>query len=140
MTGNCLAPAAGSPAEANAPGTNFHVPRDSDDDLPAQAEPLGGLLALLVALHEDDPSVRAVYSRGGLATFRSVLQGHMVLIPHDVVVPGILTVGDLPDIAAALAPRPLRQDGLVDGLNRRVPALADDDSTPAEWLLRHLTP
>lgn len=42
--------------------------------------------------------------------------------PHDAVVPGALTAGDLADIAAAIAPRPLRLAGLVDGLNRRVSA------------------
>jgi hypothetical protein len=105
-----------STAAANGTETNFHVPRDSDDDLPAQAEPLGGLLALLVALYEEP--VRAVYARGGLATFRSVLDGHLVLIPHDVVVPGVLSAGDLPDLVAVLAPRPVALVALVDGLNR----------------------
>ena len=40
-------------------------------------------------------------------------------IRPDVVVPGLLPAGDLPDVAAALAPRPLRLRGLVDALNRR---------------------
>jgi hypothetical protein len=105
-----------SPATPSGPETRFQVPRDSDEDLPPQAEPLGGLLALLVALYEDP--VRAVHASGGLVTFRSVLQGHLVLIPHDAVVPGILAVGDLPDIVAVLAPRPVVLAALVDGLNR----------------------
>ena len=42
-------------------------------------------------------------------------------VPHDVVVPGILTTGDLDDLAATLAPRPLWLDSLVDGMNRLVP-------------------
>jgi hypothetical protein len=109
-----------SPAAANGPETSFRVPRDSDDELPSQAEPLGSLLALLVALYED--SVRAVYAHGGLVTFRSVLQGHLVLIPHDVVVPGVLAAGDLSDVVAALAPRPVALAGMVDGWNRPVDA------------------
>jgi hypothetical protein len=149
-------------APANGPGTTFDVPRDSDDDLPPQAEPLGGLLALLVALYE--APVRAVYARGGLVTFRSVLQGHLVLIPHDMVVPAVLTAGDLPDLAALLAPCPIQLAGLVDGLNRPVEharlreayRVADDayaaqhasdalivlpgGSPPGEWLLRRLGP
>ena len=32
----------------------------------------------------------------------------------------VLSTGDLPELAAALAPRPLRLEGLVDGLNRKV--------------------
>ena len=36
--------------------------------------------------------------------------------------PGALTAGDLADLAASLAPRPLRLEALVDQLNRPVPA------------------
>ncbi len=103
-------------AAANPPDRNFLVPRHMDDR-PQRSEPLGGLLALLGALYEDD--VCAVYICGGLSDVRSVLAHQMVCIPHDVVVPGLLRSADLPDLAAAVAPRPLRMDGLVDGLNRR---------------------
>jgi hypothetical protein len=48
------------------------------------------------------------------------LQSPFCYVPHDVIVPGALTAGDLCDVAAALAPRPLRLEGLVDGLNRHV--------------------
>src|SRR6478735_5176809 len=37
--------------------------------------------------------------------------------------PGALTAGDLSDVAASLAPRPLRMEGLVDGLDRAVRAI-----------------
>jgi hypothetical protein len=90
------------------------------DGRPEQSEPLGGLLALLGALFEED--IRAVYVRGGLSSFQSVLTSQFVLIPHDGVIPGVLTTGDLCDVAAALAPRPLRLAGIVDGLNRRLTA------------------
>ncbi len=60
--------------------------------------------------------------RGGLTGYQSLLQSPFCYVPHDVVVPGALTAGDLCDVAAALAPRPLRLEGLVDGLNREVPA------------------
>jgi len=111
-------------ATVNPPDREFAVPRNVDGR-PARSEPLGGLLALLGALIEDD--VAAVAVRGGLSDFRSALDGPCVTIPCDVVVPGALAAGDLPDLAAALAPRPLRLDALVDGLNRRLPAarLAD---------------
>ena len=36
--------------------------------------------------------------------------------------PGVLGIGDLPELAAALAPRPLLLDALVDGRNCPVPA------------------
>jgi dienelactone hydrolase len=105
-------------APVNPARTNYIVPRDDDAALPAQAEPLGGLLALLAGLYEN--GVKAVLVRGGLVGFRSVLDSHLVLVPHDVVVPGLLTIGDLDDMAAALAPKPLRLEGIVDGGNRQL--------------------
>jgi dienelactone hydrolase len=84
-----------------------------------QAEPLGGLLALLCALYE--PRIRAVAVNGGLASFASLLDDNFCYVPQDVIVPGILEVGDLAEVAAALSPRPLRLVGLVDGLDRLVP-------------------
>ena len=86
---------------------------------PNQAEPMGGLLALFGALFED--SVRAVVVRGGLIGYDSLLQGPFCYVPHDVLIPGALTMGDLGDVATALAPRSLRIEGMVDGVNREVP-------------------
>ena len=102
----------------NADETNFQVPKRVSGR-PRFSEPLGGLLAMLGALYEDD--VQAVYTQGGLCGYHDVLGGPYVYIPHDVVVPGLLTKGDLSDLAAALAPRPLRLEGVVDGYNRRLP-------------------
>jgi hypothetical protein len=65
-----------------------------------------------------------VYVRGGLASFHSLLQSPFCYVPHDALVPGALTAGDLCDVVAVLAPLPLRMEGLVDGLNREVPAEA----------------
>jgi len=81
-----------------------------------QAEPLGGVIGLLAALYE--PSIRAVALNGGLVSFASILDETYSYVPQDVVVPGILEAGDLADVEAALAPRPLRLTGLVDGLDR----------------------
>src|SRR5207249_6489375 len=81
-----------------------------------QAEPLGGLLALLTALYE--PEVAAVATRRGLASFLSVLDDRFLYLPLDVIVPGILEAGDLPDIAAAIAPQPVLVQAAVDGRNR----------------------
>ena len=41
-------------------------------------------------------------------------------MPHDAVIPGALTAGDVSDIAAAIAPRSLKMHNLIDGLNRNV--------------------
>jgi cephalosporin-C deacetylase-like acetyl esterase len=120
-------------------GDSFSPANPRDRDLriplgiagePRLSEPLGGMLALLTALYETD--VRAVYARGGLSGFESVLRDGFCYIPHDVVIPGVLTAGDLSDVAAALAPRPVRLEGLVDGLNRGVPVSeAESEFAPA---------
>jgi dienelactone hydrolase len=104
-------------AETNAPDRIVQVPLDAAK-MPAIAEPLGGLLALMGALFEE--SVQAAYVGGGLAGYESLMNSPFVYVHHDAVVPGALSVGDLGDVAAAVAPRPLLVNGAVDGLNRRV--------------------
>jgi dienelactone hydrolase len=149
-------------APVNSRDRDLRIPLGIPEE-PALSEPVGGLLALLSALFE--PDVRVVYARGGLTSFQSVLQSQFCYLPHDVIVPGVLTVGDLCGVAAALAPRPVRMEGLVDGLNRRAElkavsaeyeparkayALAGspgnlvmgdpfDDSAVARWLLNSLS-
>jgi dienelactone hydrolase len=143
-------------APINAPGTDFKIPHGVEGR-PSGPEPLGGLLALFAALFDED--IERIYLNGGLVSYRSVLAKPHVFIPHDVVVPGALTAGDLSDIAGALAPLPLRCGSLVDGFNRRVSqdrtldeygaarrsyrqagaeeslVLSQDDSVAARWLL-----
>lgn len=103
-------------APTNAADCNFAVPRGIADR-PDQSEPLGGMLALLAALF--DEKIEAVYINGGLSGFHDILASPFCYVPHDAVIPGVLTAGDLCDVAATIAPRPLRLNGLVDGLNRR---------------------
>jgi cephalosporin-C deacetylase-like acetyl esterase len=85
-----------------------------------QAEPLGGLLALLTALYEEEAGAVAV-SRG-LISYLSVLEDRFCYVPLDAIVPGILEAGDIPDIVAALAPRAVLLEGIVDGRNRTLTA------------------
>jgi hypothetical protein len=113
-------------APANPPGRRLEVPLDVEGL--SLAEPLGGLLALLGGLYEE--GVSAVYGRGGLAGYGTLLEGPFCHVPYDVIVPGVLRTGDLADVAAELAPRPLRLEGLVDGLNR---AVAARDLAGAWW-------
>ncbi|MEK6234318.1 MAG: acetylxylan esterase [Planctomycetales bacterium] len=103
-------------APVNGPETNFRMPRRVDG-LPRGPEPLGGLLAMFTALFEDD--VKAIRVHGGLTKFSTALESQLLPLPHDAVVPGVSLVGDLPPVAAALAPRPLRIESAVDALNRR---------------------
>jgi hypothetical protein len=83
-----------------------------------RAEPLGAHLALLAALYDND--IRAVAARGGLAGYLTVLEDAFTYVPIDIIVHGILQAGDVADIAAALAPRPLLLEGLVNGRNVRL--------------------
>lgn len=146
-------------APVNPPGTNFKIPRRVSTNV-QQSEPAGALLALLGALYDDD--VAAVYAAGGLGEFRSVLTNQIVFIPHDVLVPGMVNAGDMCDLAAAVAPRPLRLAALVDQFNQSLPAdaaqqcyartaaayqranaansftIADGAASPAEWLAAQL--
>lgn len=113
-------------AAVNGPDVRIAVPLDARQ--PEVSEPLGQLLALLVPLFEDDLRA-AVAVRGGLVGFRSALDSQFCYFPHDVVIPEVLTAGDLPDLAAACAPRPLWIGALVDETNRAVPA----DAAQKAW-------
>ncbi len=116
-------------APVNPPGRELRVPLGISDE-PSLSEPDGALLAVLSALFETD--VRTVYARGGLTGFESVLHSEFCYLPYDAVIPGVLTAGDLCAVAASLAPKRLRLEGLVDGLNRRAdPATARSIYQPA---------
>ena len=80
-----------------------------------QAEPAGALLATLAALYDD--KVRAVAALGGLAEFSSALENAFAYVPMDAIIPSVLQKGDIADIAAALAPRPLLFANAVNGRN-----------------------
>jgi dienelactone hydrolase len=103
---------------ANEDGMHLRAPLEHAQ--PRLAEPMGAHVALLVALFDKD--VSAVRARGGLVGYRSLLDSPFVHVPYDVIVPGALTAGDLVDVVAALAPRKVTLEEMVDGLNRRVPA------------------
>jgi len=106
-------------AASNPAGADPAAPLELAGGIP-HAEPSGALLALLGALYEDGG--RAVLARGGLASYQSLLRSYCCYVPHHAVVPGALTTGDLAGIIAALAPRPVRLESCVDGLNRPMPA------------------
>ncbi len=67
-----------------------------------------------------DLKPKAIIARGGLVSYRSVLDSPFVHVPHDALPINVFRAGDLPDVWAHLAPKPLRLEGLVDGTNRRV--------------------
>jgi hypothetical protein len=95
---------------------------ESGPQIQYRADPSGAHLALLAALYE--PSVRAVAARGGLAGYLTMLEEAFTYVPMDAVILGILKAGDIGDIAAAIAPRPLLLEALVNGRNIRPDAAA----------------
>jgi cephalosporin-C deacetylase-like acetyl esterase len=103
-------------AAPNSDLRSIAVPYDLEQ--PHLARPLGATLASLLPLGKAD--VKAVVARGGLVSYRSVLDSPFVHVPHDAVPIRVFRAGDLPDIWAHLAPKPLRLERLVDGTNRRV--------------------
>ena len=104
-------------AAPNRDGEELAVPLNATP-YPERGEPFGGVATLLAALYESH--IQAVYVHGGLVSYASILDEPFVYQPADSLIRGVLTIADLPDICAALAPRSLRMEGLVDGCNRRV--------------------
>jgi dienelactone hydrolase len=101
------------------PAREFGLPADLPQ--PLLGEPLGATIVTTLGLAADPfKSFKAVIARGGLVSFRSVLDSPFVHIPHDSLPTDVFSAGDLPDMWAHLAPKPLRLEGLVDGTNRRV--------------------
>lgn len=112
-----------SPAVAH--DAPFAVPLGIDAE-PPPCEPAGPLLALLCGLFEERLAGVAA-ARGGLCSFDALLASPYLYVPHDALVPGALTICELSDLAAALAPRRLWIGPLVDGVNRSVPSTAAGD-------------
>ena len=79
------------------------------------ASPLGAHLALFAALYHKE--IKAVAARGGLVGYLSILEHNFSYVPPDMAVPEILRVGDISDICAHIAPRPVLLEGTVDGRN-----------------------
>ena len=79
---------------------------------------MGSFLAVLTAMYEEE--VAGVACRGGLVSFRSVLDDRFCHIPLDVVVPGLLEVADVSDMVRMISPRPVLMEKLVDGRNKQV--------------------
>jgi hypothetical protein len=95
------------------------VPHDLDQ--PPVAEPLGSIAATVLGIQSfDSKRIKAILARGGLVSYRSVLDSPFIHVPHDALPINVFRAGDLPDVWSALAPKPLRLEGLVDGTNRRV--------------------
>jgi hypothetical protein len=119
-------------AAANPAGSEPAAPWDAAK-LPVQAEPGAALLALLAAALEG-PEVHSVYLRGGLLQQLSLLHGPFLYVPHDAIVPGALSAGDLDVLVNVYLRRPQTRmliEASVNGRNqpalaRRIPAAVAD--------------
>jgi dienelactone hydrolase len=128
-------------APLNPPDRKVELPLDADGQ-PQIAEPLGGL-ATLFAMHVEK-DVTALYARGGLASYSSILRSPFIAVPYDIILPGVLRSGELHEVYRAIAPRAIHLEDMVDGLNRlekdtdfyRPQDLAKRD--PSSWLLERL--
>ena len=63
-------------------------------------------------------TLKVIAVRRGLTSFLSILEDNFPYVPSDVIVPDSAEAGDLSDVAAALAPRPVLLTEMVDGKNR----------------------
>lgn len=95
-------------------GSEFAYPRRVDR--PRESAPQAALAVLLLASQSYDGG--AVYTRGGIVDYASLYETPFVQFPHDAVTPGGAWMGDLDLVVAALEPRPVRLEMLVDGCNR----------------------
>ena len=96
------------------------IEMESGPQVQYRADPSGAHLALLAGLYE--PEVQAVAARGGLFSYLSVLDDAFSYVPTEGIVLGVVKAGDIADIAAVLAPRPLILDSLIDGRNIKADA------------------
>lgn len=145
LGGSPLALWGDSVAPPNPPDRRFDVPIDADRP-PDLAEPLGPLAVILTALYE--PSVATLLARGGLVSYKSLLDSPFCYVPFDAVVPGGAKFTDLGETVALLPVRALRLESLVDGLNRLLPkeeaskvytpAMLDTTTPSTVWLLKAL--
>ncbi len=116
-------------APVNDPEARLETPYDIDK-VPHLAEPLGPTLALLAGVIFDRP-IDTIYTRGGLVSFRSVLDSQFIYVPHDIATPGALLAGDLDDLATTYLSRKgtrLFMESLVDGMDRPVTRTAVENA------------
>lgn len=106
-------------------------------DLPAVAEPGAPLLAMLAGLTDD--AIKGIATRGSLESYRSLLQGPYLYVPHEVVMVGGVTTGDLPLLRRQLGDRLVDLGDRVNGINQRVNGPSLKPEAGATMLIQRLT-
>ncbi len=102
-------------ASVNKPEQDLKIPLGTSFS-PHQAEPLGQQVVLLAGLF--DSEISGIYVRGGFGSRLSLLESPFLYHPHDAIIPGATTSGDVADLAMALHPRPIWLKDQVDSFNR----------------------
>ncbi len=102
-------------------------------DVQYEADPVGGMLAMLAALFEE--GIRGVATRRSLASVESIFEDPFVYLPAYVIVPGMLEAGDLGDIADSLPSTPMLHEEPVNARNR---AVGPDSGRLVSWLTERL--
>lgn len=95
---------------------------------PAEIEVIGYGAAAPVVLHAAalDPRIKVATLDGGILSWDNVVRTPVSYNQLSNAVPGVLAVYDLPDLAAAIAPRPLTIRNPVDATGKPVTAAAWD--------------
>ena len=109
----------------------FRVPRGVERRMP-QPEPLGGLLVWLLALHDNPVSVLVTHHE--LHSFAPVLSDHQVYLPHDAVVPGLLSSMDLPGLRSVVERPGLAGFEMGRPINYFGQLMKDSPNHTAFWL------
>ena len=94
-------------------------PEVIDDQVSIVGQGMGGLLALFAAALDERAGTTVCCQ--GLATYRDLATHEFRAVHPRWLVPGILEVCDLPEVAACVAPRRLVLAGPLDHMKRRVP-------------------
>lgn len=115
VKGNCVGIWGESLVAPNGAEVRIDTPHDAGPEVRI-GDPGAGVLALLASVF--DERVERVLGRGMIGAYATLLDGPFIHLPHDVVVPGVLTLGDLADVAAVAGPRFLRIDRAIDATNR----------------------
>ncbi len=119
-------------APVNASEARLIVPH-AIDDRPKLVEPTGQLLALFAAMFDDD--VESVLINGGLSSFQAILDRPTVHVPHDAIIPDMLTLGDVADLTQLLPTQNVRVMNLRSSGNQATSA-EGSLSDAIEWLAR----
>ncbi len=94
-------------------------PEAAGRPLRVRGEGLGGLLALFAAALEE--SIAEVETQAMLVSYQALLETPVPRFHLNAYLPRVLRSFDLPEVAAAVAPRPLTLQGTVDACRETLP-------------------